>query len=199
MSRVPQPSALSPQPSALGPQPPIRILGVDPGSQRTGVGIIDVDATGKSSHVFHTALNLLGQEHFAQRLKQIFDELGAIIAEYQPQEAAIERVFLARNPDSALKLGQARGAAICAIVHGGLGVTEYAAREVKQAVVGTGAGDKTQVQHMVGILLSLKERLQADAADALAIALAHAHTRASVQRIGFDFGQGRRSTWRRRR
>lgn len=177
----------------------VRILGIDPGSQRTGVGIIDVDADGRSRHVFHTALRLLGNEDFAARLKQIFDQLGAIVAEYEPQEAAIERVFMARNPDSALKLGQARGAAICAVVHRGLGVTEYAAREVKQAVVGTGAGDKTQVQHMVGILLNLHERLQADAADALAIALAHAHTRSSLQRIGFDFGQGRRSAWRRRR
>lgn len=190
----------SPTPESRIPMPGcIRILGVDPGSQRTGVGIIDVDAAGKSRHVFHTALNLLGHEHFAQRLKQIFDELGGIIAEYAPQEAAIERVFLARNPDSALKLGQARGAAICAIVHGGLDVTEYAAREVKQAVVGTGAGEKTQVQHMVAILLGLKERLQADAADALAIALTHAHTRAAVRRVGVDFGRGRSTTWRRYR
>ncbi len=172
----------------------VRILGIDPGSQRTGVGIIDVDATGKSRHVFHTALHLLGNDSFAERLKQIFDELSAIIVEYAPQEAAIERVFMARNPDSALKLGQARGAAICAIVNRGVGVTEYAAREVKQAVVGTGAGDKTQVQHMVGILLNLPDRLQADAADALAIAIAHAHTRASIQRIGIP-----RSAWRRGR
>jgi crossover junction endodeoxyribonuclease RuvC len=172
----------------------VRIIGIDPGSQRTGVGIIDVDALGKSHHVFHTALNLLGNENFAERLKQIFDQLSAIVVEYAPQEAAIERVFMARNPDSALKLGQARGAAICAVVNRGVGVTEYAAREVKQAVVGTGAGDKTQVQHMVGILLNLPGRLQADAADALAIALAHAHTRASVQRIGIP-----RSAWRRRR
>lgn len=172
----------------------VRIIGIDPGSQRTGIGIIDVDAGGKSRHVFHAALNLLGCDDFAGRLKQIFDELGAVIAEYAPHEAAIERVFMARNPDSALKLGQARGAAICAIVHHGVGVTEYAAREVKQAVVGTGAGDKTQVQHMVGILLNLSGRLQADAADALAIALAHAHTRASIQRIGIP-----RSAWRRRR
>jgi crossover junction endodeoxyribonuclease RuvC len=171
----------------------VRILGIDPGSQRTGIGIIDVDATGKSRHVFHTALNLLGNDDFASRLKQIFDGLGAIIAEYAPQEAAIERVFMARNPDSALKLGHARGAAICAIVHCGLGVTEYAAREVKQAVVGSGAGDKTQVQHMVGILLNHPGKLQADAADALAIALAHAHTRSSLQRVGIP-----RSAWRRR-
>ncbi|MEO5622838.1 MAG: crossover junction endodeoxyribonuclease RuvC [Dokdonella sp.] len=171
-----------------------RIIGIDPGSQRTGVGIIDVDATGKSQHVFHAALNLLGNDSFAARLKQLFAELGAIVDEYAPHEAAIERVFMARNPDSALKLGQARGAAICAIVHRDIGVTEYAAREVKQAVVGTGSGDKRQVQHMVGILLNLSGRLQADAADALAIALAHAHTRASVLRVGIP-----RSAWRRRR
>ncbi|MEO7324641.1 MAG: crossover junction endodeoxyribonuclease RuvC [Dokdonella sp.] len=171
-----------------------RIIGIDPGSQRTGVGIIDVDATGKSQHVFHTALNLLGNENFAGRLKQIFDELSSIVSEYKPHEAAIERVFMARNPDSALKLGQARGAAICAVMNRGVGVSEYAAREVKQAVVGSGAGDKTQVQHMVCILLNLSGRLQADAADALAIALAHAHTRASVERVGIP-----RSAWRRRR
>ncbi len=190
---VPIPDTRHPVPGS------VRIIGIDPGSRCTGVGIIDVDAAGRSTHVFHVALKLVGDDHFADRLKRIFDGLGAIVAEYAPQEAAIERVFVARNPDSALKLGQARGAAICAVVHHGLGVTEYAAREVKQAVVGTGAGDKTQVQHMVGILLNLKERLQADAADALAIALAHAHTRGSVQRLGVEFGQGRRTTWRRRR
>ena len=180
--------------SLRNPSCAVRIIGIDPGSRHTGVGIIDVDEAGASRHVFHTALNLIDNENFAQRLKQIFDELSVIVADYAPQEAAIERVFMARNPDSALKLGQARGAAICAIVHRGIGVTEYAAREVKQAVVGNGAGDKTQVQHMVGILLKLADRLQADAADALAIALAHAHTRASIQRIGIP-----RGAWRRRR
>ncbi len=185
------------QSRSADPGASVRILGIDPGSQRTGVGIIDVDEDGRSRHVFHTALNLLGHEHFASRLKQLFDELGAIVVQYAPQEAAIERVFMAKNPDSALKLGQARGAAICAVVHHGLGVTEYAAREVKQAVVGTGAGDKTQVQHMVGILLNLPGRLQADAADALAIALTHAHTRSSVLRLGVGAARGRRSSsWR---
>ena len=184
--------------SLPNPSCAVRIIGIDPGSRHTGVGIIDVDAMGASRHVFHTALNLIDNENFAQRLKQIFDELSAIVADYAPQEAAIERVFMARNPDSALKLGQARGAAICAIVNRGVGMTEYAAREVKQAVVGTGAGDKSQVQHMVGILLNLPGRLQADAADALAIALAHAHTRATIQRIGVEFGQSRRGArWRR--
>lgn len=180
--------------SLRNPSCAVRIIGIDPGSRHTGVGIIDVDEAGASRHVFHTALNLIDNENFAQRLKQIFDELSVIVADYAPQEAAVERVFMARNPDSALKLGQARGAAICAIVNRGIGVTEYAAREVKQAVVGNGAGDKTQVQHMVGILLKLADRLQADAADALAIALAHAHTRASIQRIGIP-----RGAWRRRR
>lgn len=172
----------------------VRILGIDPGSQRTGIGIIEVDADGRARHVFNTALQLLGNDSFAARLKQIFDEISAIIVEYAPQEAAVERVFVARNnADSALKLGQARGAAICAIVCRGLTISEYAAREVKQSVVGTGSGDKTQVQHMVGVLLNLNGRLQADAADALAVALTHAHTRSSVARLGIP-----RVAWRRR-
>ena len=172
----------------------VRILGIDPGSQRTGIGIIEVDETGRSRHVFNTALQLLGNDSFAARLKQIFDEVSAIIVDYAPHEAAVERVFMARNPDSALKLGQARGAAICAIANRGISISEYAAREVKQSVVGTGAGDKTQVQHMVGVLLNLSGKLQADAADALAIALTHAHVRASVERLGVP-----RLAWRRRR
>ncbi|MBS0570115.1 MAG: crossover junction endodeoxyribonuclease RuvC [Proteobacteria bacterium] len=171
-----------------------RILGIDPGSQRTGIGIIDADAGGASRHVFHTALDLLGNDTFPLRLKQIFDEVCALIAEHGPAEAAVERVFMARNPDSALKLGQARGAAICAVVHSGLPVTEYAPKEIKQAVVGGGAADKTQIQHMVGVLLNIPRKLQADAADALAVALTHAHTRASIERIGIP-----RTAWRRRR
>ena len=172
----------------------VRILGIDPGSQRTGIGIIEVDEAGRSRHVFNTALQLLGNDSFAARLKQIFDEISAIVVEYAPQEAAVERVFMARNPDSALKLGQARGAAICAAVHSGLTVTEYAAKEIKQAVVGSGGADKAQIQHMVGVLLNISTKLQADAADALAVALTHAHTRASIARIGIP-----RTAWRRRR
>ncbi|AVP99450.1 crossover junction endodeoxyribonuclease RuvC [Ahniella affigens] len=170
-----------------------RILGIDPGSQRTGVGIIDADPKGQMTAVFQTTLHLLDNETFHLRLKQIFDDLVAIIRDYHPDEVAIERVFMARNADSALKLGQARGAAICAVVHAGLALTEYAPKEIKQAVVGGGAADKTQIQHMVGILLNLREKLQADAADALAIAITHAHTRATVSRIGIP-----RSAWRRR-
>lgn len=170
-----------------------RILGIDPGSQRTGIGIIDVDASGKGTHVFHTAIQLLDNETFHLRLKQIFDELSDIITTWKPDEVAIEKVFMARNPDSALKLGQARGAAICAVVTRNLALTEYAAKEVKQAVVGGGGADKTQVQHMVRILLNLSGKLQADAADALAIALTHAHTRSSIARLGIP-----RTAWRRR-
>jgi crossover junction endodeoxyribonuclease RuvC len=172
----------------------IRILGIDPGSQRTGVGIIDTDAVGGSQHVFHCALKLLDNETFPLRLKQIFDEVCAIIVEHKPDQVAIERVFMARNPDSALKLGQARGAAICAAVHKGLTVTEYAAKEVKQAVVGGGGADKAQIQHMVGVLLNISQKLQSDAADALAVALTHAHSSASTSRLGIP-----RSAWRRRR
>ena len=184
---------MSAHPSSLAPHP-CRIIGIDPGSQRTGIGIIDVDQSGRSRHVFNTALQLLGNDTFAGRLKQIFDEIGAIIADYAPHEAAVERVFVSRNADSALKLGQARGAAICAVVSRGITISEYAASEVKQSVVGTGSGDKTQVQHMVGVLLNITERLQADAADALAMALTHAHVRASVERLGLP-----RAAWRRRR
>ncbi len=172
-----------------------RIMGIDPGSQRTGVGIVDVDAAGRSVHVHHHTLVLLDNESFALRLKQIFDDLGALIEQWRPHEVAIERVFAARNnADSVLKLGQARGAAICAVVQHGHGIHEYAAKEVKQAVVGRGAAEKAQIQHMVGVLLGLPGRIQADAADALAIALTHAHTRSTLGRAGVA-----RSSWRRRR
>ena len=188
-------SVNAPAAPRLQPAMPLtRILGIDPGSQRTGVGIVDVDAAGRTTHVFHAAVNLLANDDFPLRLKQIFEELRDLVLAHRPDEVAIERVFMARNPDSALKLGQARGAAICAVAARELPIAEYAATEVKQAVVGGGGADKTQVQHMVGILLGLSGRLQADAADALAVALAHAHTRASVQRIGIP-----RTAWRRRR
>lgn len=161
-----------------------RILGIDPGSQRTGIGIIDVDAAGKVSHVHHAPLVLLGAEDFPQRLRVLLDGLTAVIATWQPDEVAIEKVFMARNPDSALKLGQARGAAISAVVLRDLPVHEYAAKEVKLAVVGRGSAEKNQIQHMVGIMLNLHGRLQADAADALAVAITHAHVRATAKRLG---------------
>jgi crossover junction endodeoxyribonuclease RuvC len=173
----------------------VRIMGIDPGSQRTGVGVVDVDAAGRTTHVHHQTLGLLDNDSFALRLKQIFDQLGELIERWQPAEIAIENVYVARNnAESALKLGQARGAAICAVVHHGRAVHEYAAAEVKQAVVGRGGAGKDQVQHMVGMLLGLAGPIQADAADALAIALTHAHTRATLGRTGV-----KRSDWRRGR
>ncbi|MBC7990693.1 MAG: crossover junction endodeoxyribonuclease RuvC [Luteimonas sp.] len=172
----------------------IRILGIDPGSQRTGVGIIDVDAAGRTTHVFHAPLNLLAAEDFPRRLKILLKLLGDVIDEHHPDEVAIEQVFMARNPDSALKLGHARGAAICAAVMRDLPVHEYAAKEVKLALVGKGGADKVQVQHMVGVMLRLQGKLQADAADALAIAITHAHVRASAQRLGVNV----REAWSRK-
>lgn len=168
-----------------------RILGIDPGSQRTGVGIIDVDATGKTTHVFHAPLNLLGGDTgpeggFPARLKRLLQGLSEIIDTHRPDEVAIEQVFMARNPDSALKLGQARGAALCAAVMRDLPIHEYAAKEIKLALVGKGSADKVQVQHMVGVMLNLKGKLQADAADALAVAITHAHVRATAHRLGVN-------------
>lgn len=172
----------------------IRILGIDPGSVRTGVGVIEADADGKLRCILHTTLLVGDSEHFPQRLARIYDGLCAIIDQYQPGEAAIETVFMAKNADSALKLGQARGAAICAVVCHALSVHEYAPTAIKQAVVGGGRADKTQVQHMVGVLLGVRDALQADAADALAVAITHAHTRSGALRIGLPA-----LAWRRRR
>jgi crossover junction endodeoxyribonuclease RuvC len=151
-----------------------RIIGIDPGSRQTGIGVIESDGQ-RTQHIFHTCLRL-GDAAFPERLGTIFTELTAVIRQYQPTEMAIENVFVSNNAASALKLGQARGAAICAGITSGLSVAEYSPKEIKQATVGKGGADKAQVQHMVKFLLGLHGRLQADAADALAIALCHAHT-----------------------
>jgi len=120
---------------------------------------------------------------FPARLKQIFDGVGEIIQLYQPSQMAIEQVFMHKNADSALKLGQARGAAICATLNQGLPVFEYAARQVKQAIVGKGNAEKQQVQHMVKILLAIQGEMQIDASDALAISLCHHHYQQTAQRL----------------
>lgn len=155
----------------------IRILGIDPGSRLTGFGIIDSDGR-YSRHVASGAIRV-DKETLPDKLGLIFSEVSTVITQHQPLQMAIEKVFVARSADSALKLGQARGAAICAGVMQSLPVSEYTARYIKQAVVGTGSADKEQVQHMVRMLLNLSGKLQADAADALAIALCHAHTQTS--------------------
>ena len=169
-----------------------RIIGIDPGSQRTGVGIIDVAADGRVTPVWHGPLVLLGADDFPQRLKTLALGLRDLVAEYRPEEVAIEKVFMGKNADSALKLGQARGAAITTLVLHELPVAEYAPTEIKLAVVGRGGAEKTQVQHMVGLMLGLTGKLQADAADALAVAITHAHVRATAQRLGVNT----RQAWR---
>lgn len=152
----------------------IRILGIDPGSRRTGYGVVDVSGS-KMTYVTSGIIRL-PERGLPERLKIIFDGVSEIILQYRPQHMAVEEVFLARNPSSALKLGQARGAAIVAGVNADLPVGEYSARTVKQSVVGTGSADKTQVQMMVMQLLKLSESPAEDAADALAVAICHAHS-----------------------
>lgn len=150
------------------------ILGIDPGSRLTGYGVIRQQGQ-KYDYIASGCIRMTTTD-MPDRLQQIFEGVSQIIGQTQPTIFAIEQVFMARNPDSALKLGQARGAAIVAAKVAGLSVYEYSARQVKQAVVGTGAADKTQVQHMVKTLLKLPANPQADAADALAVALCHGHT-----------------------
>jgi len=171
------------------------ILGVDPGSRITGYGIIR--AEGRLLEYIDSGCIRVGEKPVAERLQVIFQSLATLIGEYRPQEFAIEQVFMARNPDSALKLGQARGAAIVSAASSGLAVHEYSARQVKQAVVGTGGADKSQVQHMVQALLSLSRTPQADAADALAVALCHAHMSQSLARLAGVSGKVRAGRIRR--
>ncbi len=157
------------------------ILGIDPGSRKTGYGIINaVGAT--RTYVASGHIKISGDE-LAGRLGQIYRGVDEIIETYMPQEFAIEQVFMSRNADSALKLGQARGVAMVGAVNHGLPVSEYSARQVKQAVVGNGAAAKNQVQEMVARLLKLPGLPQEDAADALAIAICHANTKASLVRL----------------
>ncbi len=158
-----------------------RILGIDPGSRLTGFGVIDETATGYK-YVASGCLRIKGDD-FPLRLKQIFAGISNVVEEYQPTEMAIEQVFMHKNADSALKLGQARGAAICAVQLFDIPVFEYAARQVKQAVVGKGSADKLQVQHMVKILLGITGELQIDASDALGISLCHSNFQQTQRRL----------------
>jgi crossover junction endodeoxyribonuclease RuvC len=158
-----------------------RIIGIDPGSQVTGYGVIDSDGR-HSRHVANGCLIIAG-EGLAARLDVIFREVCTLIKVHSPQEMAVEQVFVARNAASALKLGHARGAAICAGVSHGLQVAEYSARKIKQAIVGRGGASKEQIQHMVRHLLALAKNPRADAADALAVALCHAHTSSMLARL----------------
>ena len=149
-----------------------RIIGIDPGSRSTGYGVIDSDGL-RHHYVTSGHISLSGDE-LPQRLGDIFREISGIIEKWRPQSMGIEQVFVNKNVDSALKLGQARGAAICAGIHTGLEVGEYTPRAIKKAVVGNGSADKQQMQQMMKILLKLDFLPQSDEADGLAIALCHA-------------------------
>lgn len=149
------------------------VLGIDPGSRITGFGVIKM--SGHKIEYIASGCIRIKDGILSDRLNQIFDCISEVIQQYKPDEAAIEQVFMSKNADSALKLGQARGSAMVAMAQHALIVAEYSARQIKQAVVGTGAADKTQVQHMVTKLLSLNATPQADAADGLAVAICHGH------------------------
>ncbi len=173
------------------------ILGVDPGSRKTGFGIVRVDDNHPSlpaEYITCGIIKLAPNLSIPERLKQIFIDLSELINEYNPSEMAIEQVFMSKSAGSALKLGQARGAAIVAGATSGMEIAEYSARQIKQSVVGTGAAKKEQVQHMVMTLLKLPAAPSEDAADALAAALCHAHTRRTTRLTGVtSVKQGR---WR---
>jgi len=168
------------------------ILGIDPGSRITGYGLISSSGN-HSLYVASGCIRTSNGTSLPARLEEIFSGLAAIIDSHQPDEMAIEKVFMARSADSALKLGQARGVAIAAAVARQIPVYEYEAKKVKQAVVGTGAASKEQVAQMVKTLLCLSASPQQDAADALAISLCHAHTAATLAKVGDvgSYGRGR--------
>lgn len=165
----------------LSAAPTVRILGIDPGSRLTGYGL--VESTGADLRFLDCGLIQAGSGDFSLRLKCIFDGLGRIIAEHAPDEFAIEKVFVHRNATAALKLGQARGAALLAAATREMSVFEYSPNEVKQAITGRGHAGKEQVQHMIRVLLKLKEAPATDAADALSVAVCHAHVSQTRRRL----------------
>ncbi|MBI3562503.1 MAG: crossover junction endodeoxyribonuclease RuvC [Gammaproteobacteria bacterium] len=160
----------------------MRILGVDPGSQLTGYGIIETQAN--RLVCVHSGCIRIKLSDLAGRLLQIYTALGEITDEFKPHEVAVESVFVHRNVESALKLGQARGAAITSVAMRGLPVIEYTPSTIKKTVAGRGNATKRQVQHMVKALLNLPGKQQADAADALAVAICHANSRGALRNSG---------------
>ncbi len=157
------------------------ILGIDPGSRITGFGVIKV----YQNKIYYVASGCIRitETETANRLKQVADGINEVISIYAPTDSAIEQIFMFQNPMGAIKLGQARGVAMCTLATNGLSVAEYSAKQIKQAVVGTGGAAKAQVQHMVQSLLGLNKKPQEDAADALAIAICHYHSSKSLARI----------------
>lgn len=159
----------------------MRLIGLDPGLRLTGWGVIDVEGN-RLRHVAHGVIKVSTEGSLAARLHELFEGIAAIVAEQKPLEAAVEETFVNVNPGSTLKLGQARGVVLLAPARAGLPVFEYAANLVKKSVVGAGHADKRQIAMMVGRLLPGVEAT-ADAADALAVAICHAHHRATAQRV----------------
>jgi crossover junction endodeoxyribonuclease RuvC len=157
------------------------IIGIDPGSRVTGFGLIN--SVGNKIEYIDSGCIRTESAPLPDRLKTIFEGLCEVIEQHTPQESAIEEVFMGKNAASALKLGQARGSAMTACLFHNLPVEEYSARKVKQAVVGAGSADKAQVQHMVKALLKINDNIAEDAADALAVAICHANTQASLIRM----------------
>jgi crossover junction endodeoxyribonuclease RuvC len=171
----------------------MRVLGIDPGSRVTGFGVVQVLRNGRLNYIASGCVRT-GRGELPARLKAVYDGVAEVIATYQPTVLVIEKVFMARNADSALKLGQARGAALCAAVNHTVGVAEYSALQIKRAVVGKGAAEKRQVQHMVKALLELNAAPPTDAADALACAICHAHHMVSAHPAAL--GRTRAASWR---
>ncbi len=166
------------------------IIGIDPGSRVTGYGLVNSRGD-RLEHVDHGCIRMTQPEQ-PERLREIYEGIGRAVEKFAPSEAAVEDVFMGRNAASALKLGQARGSAIVACLSRGVAVSEYSARKVKQAVVGNGAAGKEQVQHMIRVLLGVDDAVPEDAADALAVAICHAHTSHSLVRIAAAGSYSRR-------
>jgi crossover junction endodeoxyribonuclease RuvC len=159
----------------------MRLIGLDPGLRLTGWGVIEVEGN-RLRHVAHGVIKVSVEGTLAVRLDQLFEGVATVVAAHKPEEAAIEETFVNVNPASTLRLGQARGVVMLAPARAGLPVFEYAANLVKKSVVGTGHADKRQIAMMVGRLLP-GVAATADAADALAIAICHAHHRATAKRV----------------
>ena len=171
-----------------------RILGIDPGSRTTGYGVVELEK-GEYRYIESGALRIRG-EPLPQRLHAIFDSVSEVLDRCQPDDFAIENVFMHRNADSALKLGQARGAAICSAANRAVTVYEYTPAEIKKAVVGRGNATKEQVQMMMRALLKLSGNPQADEADALACAVCHGHHSSNIRKLGLPLSGSRRGRWR---
>lgn len=160
----------------------MRVLGIDPGSRLTGFGVVNILSSGKITYIASGCVRVPAGD-LADRLKVIYDGVVEVIDAYRPEVMAVEKVFMAKNADSALKLGQARAAAIMAGVNLSLPVAEYTALQIKQALVGRGHAQKDQVKHMVKVLLNLSGNPQADAADALACAICHGHHAVTLRNV----------------